>query len=317
MLINRRYFLFIVILVIHILLVAACGGQTVTETPTPGDGVPTAESAGRPLVLGDISDEPAETIDGTQPIADYLAANLSEHGITQGEVKIAPDLETMIQWIQDGEVDIYFDSPYPVLVISDETGAVPVLRRFRFGVEEYHSVFFVQKGSEIASLEDMMGQMVAFEEIFSTSGFMLPLSYLISENRSPVEKSSPDAEVAADEIGYVFSTADNTTVQWVISGVVPIGVVDNVTFGRLPQDTQDQLEIIAETANVPRQLVLFRPGMDAALSIAIQAVLLDMEENEEGQAALEAFQTTEFDILPGGAEAALEQMRFFFELVQE
>jgi phosphonate transport system substrate-binding protein len=312
MFIIRRYFLFIVSLAVTILLITACGGETVSETPTPS-----VEPTGRPLVLGDISDEPAETIAGTQPIADYLAANLSDHGITHGVVKIAPDLETMIQWVGDGEVDIYFDSPYPVLVISDETGAVPVLRRFRFGVEEYHSVFFVQKGSDITSLEDMMGQMVAFEEIFSTSGFMLPLSFLISENGNPVEKSSPGAGVETDEIGYVFSTADNTTVQWVVSGVVPIGVVDNVTFGRLPQETQDQLTIIAQTENVPRQLVLFRPGIETELSEAIQQVLLAMDENEAGQAALEAFQTTEFDTLPGSAEAALQQMRIFFELVQD
>jgi phosphonate transport system substrate-binding protein len=273
--------------------------------------------AGRTLVLGDISDEATETIRGTQPTADYLAAQLVDMGITDGTVKIAPDLETMIQWMRDGDVDLYFDSPYPVLVISDETGATPILRRFRFGVPQYHSVFFVPQDSEIESLDDLRGQMVAFEEAFSTSGYMLPLSFLIEQQMNPVLKSSPENEVATDEVGYVFSTADDTTVQWVVSGIVPAGVVDNVTFSRLPEETQAQLKIVAATEDVPRQMVLVRPDMDAALVEAIRTALLQMDESEEGRAALESFQTTEFAEFEEGAEAALARMRTLYDLVQQ
>lgn len=289
----------------------ACGPEAAM---TPEE--PTAVSDGRTLVLGDISDEAIETIRGTQPTADYLAAQLADMGITGGTVKIAPDLDTMVQWMQDGEVDLYFDSPYPVLVISDETGATPILRRFRFGVPEYHSVFFVPVDSEINSLEDLRGRLVAFEEAFSTSGYMLPLSFLMEQQMNPVLKSTPESEVAADEVGYVFSTADNTTVQWVVSGVVPAGVVDNVTFSRLPEDTQAQLKIVARTEDVPRQMVLVRAGMEADMVAAIREALMGMEESEEGRAALELFQTTEFAEFEEGAEIELARMRQLYELVQ-
>jgi phosphonate transport system substrate-binding protein len=304
----QRIMLWMVVL----LMLAACGPQA---EPTPEAA--TAVPEGRTLVLGDISDEAVETIRGTQPTADYLAAQLAEQGITAGAVKIAPDLDTMIQWMRDGDVDLYFDSPYPVLVISDETGATPILRRFRFGVPEYHSVFFVPADSELDSLDDLLGQMVAFEESFSTSGYMLPLSFLIEQNMNPVEKSAPEAGVAEDEVGYVFSTADDTTVQWVISGIVPAGVVDNVTFSRLPEETQAQLKIIAATEDVPRQLVLVRSGMDAELVEAIRTALLEMDESADGQAALETFQTTEFAEFAEGAEAALARMRTLYDLVQQ
>lgn len=303
----QRILLFILV----VLVLAACGSEA-ASTPEAATAVP----AGRTLVLGDISDEAAETIRGTQPLADYLAAQLADKGISDGTVKIAPDMDTMIQWMNDGEVDLYFDSPYPVLVISDETGAIPILRRFRFGVPEYHSVFFVPKDSEIDSLDDLVGQMVAFEEIFSTSGYMLPLSHLVEMGMNPVLKSTPDSEVAADEIGYVFSTADDTTIQWVISGRVPAGVTDNVSFSRLPADTQAQLKIIAATEDVPRQMVLVRAGMDADLVAAIRVALLDMEQSEEGRAALEKFQTTEFAEFEEGAEVELARMRELYELVQ-
>jgi len=305
----RQLSLFLVALSILV----ACEGPT--EVILEPETVPISDKA---IVLGDISDEPAETIEGTQPMADYLAARLGDYGITRGEVKIAPDLDTMTQWMADGKVDIYFDSPYPVLVVSQKTGAVPVLRRWKYGVSAYHSVFIARKDSGLTSLADLPGRMVAFEESFSTSGYMLPLSYLIEQDMNPVEKANLETAVAPDEVGYLFSTADNTTIQWVVSGKVPIGVVDNVTFELLiPEETREGLTILAATEDVPRQLVLLRSGIEPELAEAIQTILIGVDESEEGQAALEAFLTTEFDEFPEGAEAALARMQTLYELVQD
>jgi phosphonate transport system substrate-binding protein len=305
----RKLSLFLVALSILV----ACNGTTeVIVEPETG------LIADKAIVLGDISDEPAETIEGTQPMADYLAARLGEYGITRGEVKIAPDLETMTQWMADGEVDIYFDSPYPVLVVSQETGAVPILRRWKYGVSAYHSVFIARKDSGLTSLADLSGRMVAFEESFSTSGYMLPLAYLIEQGMNPVEKADMETAVAPDEVGYLFSTADNTTIQWVVSGRVPIGVVDNVTFELLiPEETREGLTILAATEDVPRQMVLLRSGIEPELAEAIQTILIGVDESEEGQAALETFLTTKFDEFPEGAEAALARMQTLYGLVQD
>lgn len=294
-------------------LIAVLSACNVAQTVIPEA---TLVEEGDTLVVGDISDEPAETIKGTQPLADYLAAHLTDYGITQGEVKIAPDLDTMIQWMKDGEVDLYFDSPYPALVISQESGATPILRRLKYGVDEYHSVFISKADSEYNELADLTGEMVAFEEAFSTSSYMLPLAYLIEHDMNPVQKNSPETAVSPDEVGYVFSTADNTTIQWIISGIVPVGVIDNVTFGRLPEETQAELKILAETENVPRQLVLIGTDISAELTKAITTELLTMDENEEGQKALEIFLTTEFNEFPEGAEKALERMGELYTLVK-
>lgn len=293
-------------------LMAAC---TPTADPTP-EAISVPEAEGKVLVIGDISAQPAETINGTQPLADYLASQLSDHGITAGSVKIAPDLETMIQWVKDGEVDLYFDSPYPALVISQEAGATPILRRQKFGVDQYHSVFFTKADSDLTGVEDLYGNMVAFEEAFSTSGYMLPLAYLIENNMNPVAKNSLETAVAPDEVGFVFSAADNTTIQWIVSGKVPVGVTDNVSFKRLPEETQAELKIIAETESVPRQLVLIGPNISDDLRAAIRQVLLDADESEAGQKALEIFLTTQFDEFPEGAAKALQRMDELYNLVQ-
>ena len=149
-------------------LLVGCTGKSVsTATPIP-------MSPQRAIVLGDISDDPAEVIEGSQPFANYLASQLSEFGINVGEVKIAQDTDGMIELLASGEVDLYFDSVYPATVVSDASGGQVILRRWRYGVEEYQSVIFATKESGITSITELQGHMIAFDNQFSTSGFVLP-----------------------------------------------------------------------------------------------------------------------------------------------
>src|SRR2546423_10544590 len=136
-----------VVFLVGLALVLAGCGLAASPTPTPA---PTSTTiAMKNLILGDISDTPAKRIAAFQPLADYLGANLSKFGIGGGQVKIAPDFDTMTQWLKNGDVDIYFDSPYPTYILSERASAQPVLRRWRDGVPQYSTVFFVKKDSPI------------------------------------------------------------------------------------------------------------------------------------------------------------------------
>lgn len=294
-----------------LVLFAACA-----PTPAP-TAEPTEAVEGRTLVLGEISEDPDETIRAFQPLANYLAANLTDYGVTSGEVRVAPDLDTMAMYMASGEVNITFDSLYPVLIISDATGAQPILRRWKDGVEEYTTIFFTASDSGVASLDDLRGRVIAFDTNFSTSGYMVPLAYLVEAGFSAVEVDSPDAEVADDQIGYVFSGDDDNTMQWVVSGRVAAGVTDNGNYSELPEDTRDTLTVIAETNPVPRHVVLVSPDLDVELVAAISAVLVAMDESEAGRAVLETFEeTARFDDFPQGIEQGLAEMRAMYDLVQ-
>ena len=60
--------------------------------PADGDGV---------IVLGDISDDPTEVIEGSQPLASYLAGKLADYGISKGQVKIAPSMDAMVEMLKN------------------------------------------------------------------------------------------------------------------------------------------------------------------------------------------------------------------------
>ncbi len=301
--------------IVLILFLVGCGTQaSPTAPPQPTDAPP--QLTGR-IIIGEIGDDPVGKIKEFQPLADYLAANLGDFGIGVGEVKIGPELETMTEWMKSGDIHLYFDSLYPAMIVNDEAEANVILRRWKSGVEQYHTVFFTLADSSITKLDDLAGKMIAFEESVSTSGYMMPFAFMTDAGLKLVEKSSTDADVEPDEVGYVFSSDEDNTIQWVISGRVAAGTVDNQTYMEIPEENRGDLTIIAETEDIPRQVVVAQSGITPEMLEAIKAIMTDMDKSDAGKAVLEAFsETVKFDDFPQGADAALKRMRELYDVVQ-
>jgi len=300
--------------IVSVVLISCNGGAI----PTGNDPAATQPEQTKAIVIGDISDDPAEVIEGTQPLADYLAANLGEYGITEGQVRVVTSTEEMAQLLKKDEIDLYFDSTYPATLISDQSGAKIILRRWRFGVEEYQSVIFASESSGVTSTDQLPGHMMAMDAPYSTSGFLLPAVYLTENGLTLVGKKSTGDPVKSDEVGFAFSYDDQNTLQWVISGLADAGVTDDYNFDvAFPEEARSQLVELARTESTPRQVAVVRSGLDDELVQAIIRVLSNMHETEEGQAALEPFQTTRFDEFPDGIDAATRRMREMMELVKD
>jgi len=292
-----------------LLALVACANAVQDLPPTPTEKLATPK-LNHPIVLGDISDDPAEVIEGTQPLADYLASQLTDYGITEGRVKIAATVDEMSYLLSTGQVDLYFDSVYPATLVSDASGAHPILRRWRFGVEEYHSVIFASKESGIESIEDLPGHTISFDSPYSTSGFLLPSVYLLEKDLNLVGKRSFNDPVESNDVGFVFSYDDENTLQWVLSGFVAAGVTDDYNFDvAFPEIATDNLVVLARTEAVPRQVVVLRSDIEPKLRDAIIQILITTHESEVGQAILVPFQTSKFDEFPEGIEAAENRMR--------
>jgi len=306
----------LIFVVILSLVLVACSGSGIPASDETVAPEPTETT--RTIVLGDISDDPTEVIEGTQPVADYLASQLGDYGITEGQVRVASSTDEMAALLKSGEVDLYFDSTYPATLISDQTGAKIILRRWRFGVEEYQSVIFASVASGITSIAQLPGHMVAMDAPYSTSGFLLPSVLLLENGLTLTGKKSYEDPVAENEIGFAFSYDDENTLQWVLSGFTDAGVTDDFHFDvDFPKEATDQLVELARTEFTPRQVGLIRSGLDDELVQAIIRVFTTMHETEAGSAALELFQTTKFDEFPQGIEAATARMREMMELVRD
>lgn len=305
----RRLILALMVILI-LATVVACQSSSEASLPVPAP-VLTPERS-QTLILGDVSEDPAETIANFQPLADYLATNLTEFGIQQGNVVVAPNLETMVDHLKNGEVDLYFDSPYPALTIYEEAKAAPLLRRWKGGVKEYHTLLVTRKDSGVTSLDGLLGQTLAFEVSSSTSGYLLPKAHLVNAGYKVTEQRD-SGDVADDEIGYVFAGTEENVLAWILQGKTQGGVIPNTTYEVLSAQEQDQLVILDQTVAVPRHMVLARSTMDPELQERVTELLQQLHLTPEGQAILESFEeTSQFDPLPGGADVALADLQKLF-----
>lgn len=308
------------LLLLTLLVLAACNPGLGTPSPLPPTTIPASPIAAKVFTIAEIASSPSSAIPKFQPLADYLAAHLADYGYSVGAVKIAPDFDTMVQWLKSGQVDLLFDSPYPSMILVDRSGAKPILRRWKGGIGEYNTVIFARADTNIQKVSDLKGKLLALEESTSTSGYMLPKAYLTEAGLKLTEKETIDTTVDNAEVGYIFTNPDDDSniVQWVVSGKTPAGAVNSQTYDQLPDATKKLLIELGRTETVPRHLVLVRNELPVAIVESITALLLKMDGSPEGVAVLKQFEkTAKFDTFPNGTEIALQRMRQLYELTQK
>ena len=292
--------------------------RTAVSAPTPSAAAVPVERS-QVITLGDIdADEPAKKIERFQPLADYLAQHLQELGISESRVVIARDTEEMAYFLRSGKVDIYFDNPFPTLKVQDLSGSEIVLRRWKGGAPTYWSVYIARLDSGIARIEDFAGKVVAFEDPYSTSGFVLPAGTLVQRGLALSEVNSHTAPVVPDEVGYLFSRDAENTVEMVLRGLVAGGGLSNQDYEELPPEFKEQIIVFDRTVAVPRQLVSVRPGLSPELAKKVRELLIGLNQTEEGRQILKGFKkTAKFDALPPESQEAVDELQLLMELVTE
>ncbi len=289
-----------------ILTLLSCQQNSLDAPPTNVSSTTSSTS----VILGEISDNPTEVFESFQPLADYLTQQLNEDEKATGKVKVAPNMETMGKWLKSGKVELYFDSPYPAFLVGENSGSPIILSRWKGGVSSYHSVIITLRNQGIKKVSDLGGKMIAFEENFSTSGYMLPYNYLKQQGLSLIEKTSDEQSISDNETPYIFSGSDNNSLQWVISGRVDAMAMGSVDFQQLPQETRQQFIIIGETRSVPRHMVIISPTLSEKKVTKLKKILLQMNESESGKTILLQFEeTTKFTEIPDNQTDIFQEIR--------
>ena len=270
------------------------------------------------LVIGSISRNIKEEIETFQPLIEYLNPRLGAVGIRQVKIAIVTNPKEMGRRLQNGDIDIYIDSPFIVADIGRKTGATPFLRRWKKGMAEYRSLFVARADSGINSLEDLRGRVIAFDEPFSTSGYLLPKAMLIQLGYRVVEVSDAQTEVPPDVIGYVFSMDDVNTMFWIDRGRAAAGVTSPDFFEKFEQKHKNKYVVFEHSINIPRQVVAHRANLAPPIIAELERVLIGMEHDGDGRAALQQFQkTTRFDRFPTGAQATFAPILALLDVLSE
>jgi phosphonate transport system substrate-binding protein len=271
--------------------------------------------------IGTVDVDAVKQITKFQPTADYIAAKISNETTQyRGEVIIPSTVNDMIKLLKEQRIDLYFESPFTIVLVDNESGAAPFLLRWKEGVPQYHAIFIVKNNSSIKKLNDFVGKTIAFEAPESTSGYLLPKAHLVQRGfnligestesylaqREPaITSEGPNTSSSSIDlpggsgidgnstIRYVFAREDQNIPLWIVEEKADIGVISNVD---LEQETHEsiksQLEIVDRTIDVPRHVVSHRSELEPALVDRVKNILLNMDKDPEGIKILRNFENS-------------------------
>ena len=282
----------------------------VEEGSVVGDG-------GEVLVLAIVAEFPASALAEIEAFSSWLNSHWGQGG-QRIVVRAARSVPEVAQWLRDGDADFFMDSPLPVLLARHLSGCRPVLRRWKYGEPAYKSVFFVRADSDIQSLEDLVGRVLAFEDRYSSSSFFLPMEHLLNSGLQGAFLPRVDEPVLGSHVGLVFSGGDSTTMHWVLAGKVAAGAMNEYGFHRYSGDELSKLRVVAWTDEIPRGLVAVRHDLAPDIENRLVELLLAADDDPAGREMLQTFSATDrFDEIPDAFIERMGQMQETIVLIDE
>ena len=214
-------------------------------------------------------------IESVEPLTEMLSKEL---GI-QVEGFTATNYVGVVEGLGSGQVDFGFIPPFAYVLANSESNAQVILTAInKSGEARYRSQFLVRKDNEIKSFADVRDHIVAFVDPSSTSGYLFPGAYLITEGID-IEK----------DIEYVYSGGHDKSLQLLLNGDVDVATTFVDARERYAEDfptAMDETELLGYTDYIPNISVTLRGDMDAELQEKIKNALLKIQASEEGKALL-------------------------------
>lgn len=263
------------------------------------------ESSLKQLKLGIISEKSGERLREFVALVTYVADRVE--GIDSGSVVVCQDVNEMISKIHHGEVDLVFETAFPIIKLQDEIGVIPALVLWKKGVRQYRTVFFVRADSPIRALDDLKGKIIAFENPGSTSAHAIPRAELLKNGLrvTSFEESTDD-----EAVKYIFAGQEKNQAFFVLQKKADVAAFNNNDWDELGEKVKADLRIIHETKPIIRYLGAFASQTPKAQREAISNALLAMSGDPKGKEILKkAFKIKKAEKLTDQDRESLEYVR--------
>ena len=274
--------------------------------------IPSSQAAeGVSLAIGRITDQPEKHQKRLNRMAEYLAAELADYGISSVKTVMVETEAEMAALIRAGKVDILSETPLMAIGLQSE-GVVDILmREWKKGVSEYHSVIVVRKDSPVRSLADLAGRRVSFEDVGSTSGYLLPRNAIETAGLDMVGLTAPTDPVPAGKVGYSFTGSETGVIEAIHKGTADAGAISNLDWAEdetVPDDLRGDLHVIHVTNPVIRSVLMVNSSIPAAVQERIAIILEQMEKTPEGRDVMKAYsKVARYDRIEGDALKGLQE----------
>ena len=229
-----------------------------------------AFAAEPPLKLGVGLFQPdREKNDATyRPLADYLAAKLKR----PVELRTVDSWEGLAKSLANGETDLALMGPWGYVLANHQAGAQVISTILYDGKPEYFAIMVTHPTSGINSPADLKGRTFAFGDKGSTSGYLIPLHYLMQQGITPEKYFSK-----------VVHTSHQAIETQVTQGVLDAGADYNRNRNAMIEQgliKAEQSKIIWTSAPLPNDAFAVSSALagDKAMIGQLQAALSEIGE---------------------------------------
>jgi phosphonate transport system substrate-binding protein len=237
------------------------------------------------LRISAIPDEnPNELLRIYTPFADYLATELGM------KVQFTPvvDYAATVEGLAAKKLDMVWYGGFTSVQAVRRTNGEATRLVMREEDAAFKSVFVARPGSAIKELKDLKGKTFAFGSVSSTSGHLMPRSFLLQAG------INPDRDMKQ----VAFSGAHDATALWVESGRVDAGALNFLTWEKMVQDRKvdrTKVDVFWTTPPYVDYVWTVRGGLDKGLRDRIAAAFLKLDYgNPEHRKLLDLHRTKKY-----------------------
>jgi phosphonate transport system substrate-binding protein len=202
---------------------------------------------------------------------------------------ILPRYGNIIESFTREDMDGAFWGSFTGALAIKTLGVEPIARPLWLdGTSHYHGHLFVRKDSQIRTVEDMRGKVMAFVEKATTAGYVFPMAYL---------KGHGVTDIGSYFKEYYFAGSHDAAIEAVLEGKADIGCAKNTIFQLLASRdprVEGELVTLAESSRVPSNGLGIRKDLLPATRRLLRDALLTMNEDRAGRIALREFGAVRF-----------------------
>lgn len=237
------------------------------------------------LRVSAIPDEnPNELMRIYTPFAEYLAKELGM------KVQFTPvvDYAATVEGLAAKKLDLVWYGGFTSVQAVRRTNGTAKRLALRQEDAEFKSVFVARPDSGIKGLGDLKGKTFAFGSVSSTSGHLMPRSFLLQAGVNP-EK---------DMKQVAYSGAHDATVLWVESGKVEAGALNFLVWDKLVQQKkvdQGKVNVFYTTPPYVDYVWTARGDLDKGIQDKVVAAFLKLDyANPEHRRLLDLHRTKKY-----------------------
>ena len=201
-----------------------------------------------------------------RPLANYLAARLNR----PVELRTVDSWEGLAKSLANGETDLALMGPWGYVLANHQAGTQAIATILYDGKPEYFAIMITHPDSGIDKPADLKGRSFAFGDKGSTSGYLIPLHYLMTQGITP-----------ENYFGKVVHTSHQAIETQVTQGVLDAGADYNRNRTAMIEQgliKPERSKIIWTSAPLPNDAFAVSKALagDAALIRQLQDALNDV-----------------------------------------